>query len=59
MLMKKKGNLTTVAVGVWKMGEANDATIGMRYPNTFMGTGRLLSVVAGRLSYVFGLQVLL
>ncbi len=50
------GRLTAVAVGVAKLGEPAvlAAHVGA---SSFIGTGRALSVAAGRLSYIHGLKV--
>ncbi len=47
--------LTAVAVGIAKLGEPA-AVAGHKDTSSFVGTGRALSVAAGRLSYVHGLK---
>ena len=50
------GRLTAVAVGVAKLGEP--AVLATHVgASSFIGTGRALSVAAGRLSYIHGLKV--
>ena len=51
------GRLTAVAVGVAKLGEPPLVTA-HKDASSFIGTGRALSVAAGRISYVHGLKVL-
>lgn len=49
------GGLTAVAVGIAKLGEPA-AVAGHKDASSFVGTGRALSVAAGRLSYIHGLK---
>lgn len=52
----QNGQLTVVAVGIAKLGEP--AYIGSnKGGGPFVGTGKALSVAAGRLSYLHGLKV--
>lgn len=50
------GGLTAVAVGIAKLGEPA-AVAGYKEASSFLGTGRALSVAAGRISYMHGLKV--
>ena len=50
------GGLTTVAVGIAKLGEPA-VLAAHKEASSFVGTGRALSAAAGRLSYVHGLKV--
>lgn len=50
------GRLTAVAVGVAKLGEPAVLAV-HKDASSFVGTGRALSVAAGRLSYIHGLKV--
>ena len=52
------GRLTAVAVGVAKLGEPAAASVTGKAGSGFVASGRALSVVAGRLSYVHGLKVM-
>ena len=49
------GGLTAVAVGIAKLGEPA-AVAGYKEASSFLGTGRALSVAAGRISYMHGLK---
>jgi hypothetical protein len=49
------GGLTAVAVGIAKLGESA-AVAAHKDISSFVGTGRALSVAAGRLSYVHALK---
>jgi len=51
------GGSVAVAVGVARIADEAGAWPARHAPGPFDGTGRALSVVAGRLSYVFGLKV--
>lgn len=50
------GRLTAVVVGVAKLGEPA-VLAAHKDASSFVGTGRALSVAAGRISYVHGLKV--
>ena len=52
------GRLTAVAVGVAKLGEPALVSA-HKDASSFVGTGRALSVAAGRLSYVHRLKVII
>ena len=51
------GGLTAVAVGIAKLGEPAVMSGRREAASSFIGTGRALSVAAGRLSYTHNLKV--